>query len=463
MNSGKIEDQFLTALLEKCGAAEQRILVALSGGPDSVALLHLLVATQKLWQGQLFAAHINHKLRAAAEDDALFCSKLCEHLQIPFFTEKVDVRDFSANEKLSIETAARELRYETLDRILREQKCNLLALGHHADDQAETTLGNLLRGTGLRGLAGMPYKFGNRIRPLLGLSQNDLLDFLKEQQISYRKDESNLDTQFKRNKIRHKLLPYLQQEYNPQISDALNKLSQISNHAEDYLVSEAGKALQAMTIEETEFKIVLDIERFWSYFDILQKYALRLAIEKLTSNQIRPNYSDLERIETSLKTNKIGTQIPLHGKWEALIDREVIVFRATTAFNFDMHVEMDGFAEHKDGWKITATRIDSAGIDPRNQATRFSQFTDNTKIKGRIRVRSFRKGDFFYPLGLKGKKSISDYFTDRKVALYKRKEIPIVYCDTGIIWIVGHHLDERFKVTSHTNSIIKFEFKDKNL
>ncbi len=463
MDISQLQKTFLSTLVQKCAAKNERILVAFSGGPDSVVLLHLLAATKKHWQGELAAAHINHQLRADADADENFCRDMCARENIPFFSASVKVEKFSSSHKLSIETAARELRYQALNRILLEQKFTLLALGHHADDQAETVLGNLVRGTGLRGLAGMPFKYKNRIRPLLALHSDEILTWLKKCEIPYRIDKSNVDTRFRRNDIRHNLLPRLEREFNPQIRESLNKLAQISYDAETCLVHLAKDALQTLTIEENENKIVLDIERFWHYFVILQQYALRLAIEKISKNEIRPNFSDIERILTSLRTNKIGTQVPLHGKWEALIDRDVLVFRETASLDFNFRLKKGNAVRHKSGWQIQLSETLPAEIDPRNHATPFIQFVDHDKITGAIRVRNLRTGDKFYPLGLGGKKSISDYFTDRKVALHKRREIPIVACDDGIIWIAGYQLDERYKITGQTTAILKIEFKDKDL
>ena len=463
MKTCKIKKSFLDTLEKKCGASGKRILVALSGGPDSVALLHLLASTRENWRGELAAAHINHQLRPAANKDEKFCHALCEQLDIPLETVQIDVVNFAKAKKLSIETAARELRYRELNKIREKIEFDYLALGHHADDQAETVLGNLVRGTGLRGLAGMPYKYRNRIRPLLKFRSKEILEYLNEQDIEFRIDKTNVDTKFRRNDIRHNLLPQLERKFNPQIRDSLSRLAQISYDAETYLVHQAAVALQEMTIEETPHKIVLDIERFWHYFVVLQKYALRLAIEKISQKGLRPNYNDLERILTCLQANKIGMQVPLHGKWEALIDRDVLVIRETAAPEFNFELQIGSAVRHESGWQIQLSEQLPADIDPRKYATPYIQFIDHDKITGTIRVRNLQTGDYFYPLGLGGKKSVSDYFTDRKVPLHKRGDIPLVASGDEIIWVTGFHLDERYKISSQTTSILKLEFKDQDL
>lgn len=462
MNLDETVQTFLENLVRKCGAQGQRILVAFSGGPDSTALLDLLVTTSAAWGGEIVAAHIHHGLRNSANKDEAFCRRFCSDRAISLFVQHVDIRQYVHQEKVSVETAARELRYRALNRILVEQNCDLLALGHHKDDQAETVLGNLLRGTGLRGLAGMQFRTDKKIRPLLNLYQEEILRYLQAKHLAYCVDESNVDTKYKRNDIRHNLMPLLQKDYNPQIVDGLVKLSQISGEAEEYLMHQAAHAFYHIKTDESPTKIVLDIDGFRSYFGGLQKYILRLVIEKLTCNQVKPSFSDLDRIQAGLGKNKIGTLVPLHGKWEVLIEHDFLVFRPIAKIEFDLQIELGKETHHRSEWSITATEK-KPGFDFLKEAGQNCQFVDQNKIQGNIGIRNMRTGDSFYPLGVGGKKSISNYFTDKKIPQHKRAEIPIVYCDTGIIWIVGHHLDERFKITSQTTSIIQFEFKEKNL
>lgn len=308
MNLDALKQKFLNNLIEKCGAYSQRILVAFSGGPDSTALLHLLIRTREKWKGELVVVHVNHSLRQNASDDEAFCRQFCEGYNIPFITRKVNVLRHSKLQKLSIEMAARELRYKALFEVFEKEKCDAVALGHHRDDQVETVLGNIVRGTGLRGLTGMHFQKENKIRPLLDFQQVEILEYLGAENISYRVDESNFETAYKRNKLRHNLLPLLQQKYNPQIADALIKLSRLSHDAEEYIVTQAKEALDIIIIEKTHTKIVLDIDSLRHYFVVLQKYILRLVIEVLTKNQVIPSYSDLDRIYTCLHAKKMALE-----------------------------------------------------------------------------------------------------------------------------------------------------------
>src|SRR3989304_8936645 len=219
-----------------------RVIVACSGGPDSVALLHLLNQIKEKYDLKLFVAHINHKLRGQESDeDERFVKRLAQNLRLDSYARSFDVARIARKKKLSLEEAAREVRYEYLNKLALRLRATKISLGHNADDQAETVLMRLIRGTGALGLTGMSIVRGKIIRPLLQIKREEIEEFLKEQNLGSRIDSSNLRQDYLRNRIRLELLPHLKRNYNPKIIDTLNRTASILSAQEDYLEKETLK------------------------------------------------------------------------------------------------------------------------------------------------------------------------------------------------------------------------------
>ena len=460
VNMQELVGRFLECAVTDCRIKPGRILVAVSGGPDSVALLHLLDRCRSELKIEPIVGHVNHQLRREAPADAVYCEKLAQSLQLPFVTRTVDTKAVARARKLSIETAARELRYQALAEMAREMRCSDIAIGHSADDQAETVLFNLARGSGFRGLAGMPFRLGNRVRPLLRLRRTEILHFLKQQHISYRIDASNQNPNFQRNLIRHEVLPYLARCLNPNFAEHLLKISELGGLAESYFQEQAVQALQQIVKGRQQNKIILDIERFWRYFSIVRKYILRNVLEELSGRKIRPDFGMLSRVESLAATGTIGQRIALLQGWEFLIDHDGLVLWDGSRVEFDMAALPGTSIEYRPGQKLKIVKRIRSEVDYAAQADARNQYVDADKIAGEIRIRSVRPGDRFVPLGAGGTKKVLDVLADRKVPLHRRRETPLVVCETGIIWLVGQHLDERFKITEQTQTIYHLQIEE---
>ncbi len=455
-----IIQQVYETAVGQCRMRPGRVLVAVSSGPDSVALLHVLLELRERLAVQPVVAHVHHQLREAADGDLAFCRELAQEHHLPFVYRRVDVRALSQKSKMSLETAARQARYEALETMADEQKCHDIALGHTASDQAETVLANLARGSGLRGLAGMPYRLGRRVRPLLNLRRADILQFLEQRGIPFRTDESNFDTGFRRNQIRWQVLPYLKEHLNPEIEAILYQTALIHQEAEAFIQAEAERALERLVIRQRPRKIVLDIEAFWSYFTIIRKYILRNALERLSHRFIRPDFQLLARLESELAISEVGKRLAVREPWELLVDHDGLVIWDQSHITFHQEVPI-GQSVRIPG--VLTLRVCEEAVKPqnvKNLADNQNQFVDADQIDSPLILRNVRPGDRFQPLGLQGQRKVYDLLADRHVPLHVRPETPVLECKRGIIWVVGHRIDEKFKVTETTNRVLHLQFEE---
>ncbi|MCH9024288.1 MAG: tRNA lysidine(34) synthetase TilS [candidate division Zixibacteria bacterium] len=264
-------------------SAKDSVLIALSGGPDSVALLHILTRLKKSLSLNLNAIYINHGLRPrAAAKEELFCTALCQKFEVKLRIVAVDIKALSAGSKKGIEEAARDFRYEQFEKLAAELNCQKIALGHHFDDRVETILFRFLRGTGPAGLKGMPMSRGKIIRPLYNLTKQEILDYLKKQNLKYCIDKSNSKTEFRRNYIRNRLLPEIRAKLNPAVDRGIISLSEIISEEELYLEKIADKAYIKCVTRSPAGKLVLASERFAGYDLWVQRRVIRRCIAKVS-------------------------------------------------------------------------------------------------------------------------------------------------------------------------------------
>ncbi len=462
-NAGKILRVFLETASEKCDVRGGKILLAVSGGPDSVCLSHLTYLSMRALDIEPSIAHIDHNLRDDSEEDAQFCQRLANSLKFPFFLKKIDVNSYMRECQLSLETAARDLRHEALEALAKETGSDFIAFGHTLNDQAETVFHNIVRGGGLRGAAGIPYRYQKRVRPLLDIAKNDVLEFLHNNDVEYRIDETNTSLDFTRNRIRRVIFPVLENELNPAAQNALHRFSQAAQETELLLQMQAENAFDDLILEQSENKIVLDIERISTYFGVLRKYIIRHSLEVLSKRRIYLNYSILSRADALIADGRVGKRVYLAPPCELLIDHDGVVIRNRDARELNLECDFDAETALDERRSFLCLRIPAQKIDFTKNTTHLKQFVDADKVTGRIRLRNFAAGDRFFPLGAGGGKKVSDFFTDNKVPQHRKKEIPILECDAGIVWIVGHRIDERFKVTRQTKSLLQLEIKERRL
>jgi tRNA(Ile)-lysidine synthase len=454
-----------------------RVLVALSGGPDSVALVRLLRELEA--RGELAVAgvaHLNHRLRDAAGRDEQFCCAFASEMGLTFRSTEIDVRARAEALGTSLEDAGRQARYEWFERVAVELGAHVIATGHTLDDQAETFLLRLLRGAGPRGLAGIHPRAGRVIRPLLEIGRAELREYLAVLEQPFCEDETNRDLSIPRNRIRHELLPLLQRDYSPGISDVLAREAAIARLDEDRLGQEAIDLADSIVltdrtegIEEPE-TVTVDARALGIVHPALAVRVARLALNVLAPGRF-VGYEHVERLLELARHGSSGGALSLPGQ-HATRRGDAIVLRreAFQPFSNPFHVSLSIPGEvilEPQGWAVSATWecvTERPGSDPNFLGSGLGDASDHRDpLKVRVwgltpplAVRSRKPGDRFKPFGMGGQgKKLQDFLVDRKVARERRDSLPLVVDSADrIVWVVGESVAEDFRVTGPSQGVI---------
>jgi tRNA(Ile)-lysidine synthase len=436
-----------------------KILIAVSGGVDSTVLLDLFSHVKEKFALELQVIHINHGLRGSeSNSDADFVMEFARRYHLQCSQKSVDTRTYAISSKLSIEESARILRYRFFDDMLRATHFNKVATAHNADDQAETILDHLMRGSGIRGLAGIAMERDHYIRPLLNFSRHDIEHYASENKIKYRIDSSNWELKYKRNRIRHELIPYIKRQFNPKISQVLLRSGEIFRETENYLMSQAAEALQNCLRSTKSNEIVLHLPPFLSTISIIQQYIIFNILEKLGVQKNLVRYQSMDRILKLAQEGKSGNRVQIGEDWEAVISRDEFVFHQRVLENFTLEVKVDETYFLFRGEVTFRTEI----VEPSEKIPEFStnptvEYIDFDKIALPLYLRNPQKGDKFRPLNMRGEKKLSDFFIDEKVPNYLRGRVPVLECRDGIIWVCGYRIDDRYKISKNTKQILRIE------
>ena len=435
------------------------VLAGVSGGPDSVVLLHVLLELQAEYNLKLHAAHLNHMFRGEeAAGDARLVRSLCERFHVPCTTGEEDVPAFNLRGGFSAEEGARMVRYRFFSDLAKKIAATKVALGHHADDQAETVLLNLLRGSGLRGLGGMRPQRGLYIRPLLGVTRAEILQYAKRHELPSRTDSSNLETAFTRNHIRLELLPFLADNYNPRIVGNLNEMADVLRVENDYLEKITDDLFKNLVRAETD-RLSIEKESFAVLPPALQRRMLRRMYGELAGAGTALSYKTVSMMEVFLQDENSGKNLGLPREIVLKNKSAQIIFskpRITRHMVYNMLLEVPGRLTLPSQVSLRAEILATpARWREYRQAGQNEAYLDLTLVKLPLMVRSRRPGDAFYPLGLKGKKKIKDFFIAEKIPVEERNLIPLVADSDGqIVWIGGYRIDERYKISASTSAVL---------
>ncbi len=435
-------------------AAGDAVLVAVSGGPDSVALLLALgqLAPARGWR--LTAAHLHHGLRGAAADaDARFVTQLTRRLGVALITEKVDTQAEARRRKLSIETAGRRLRYQFLNRCAHRHGCRRIALGHHCNDNAELVLMNLIRGAGPLGLAAMPPVRDRRfIRPLLDVDRRRILAFLNAMGAAYREDETNRHLHHTRNWVRRVLLPLIAKRINPAVVAALNRTAAIIRDEEDWLASLTGDLFEQVVQSSEPQRVALHAAALARLHPAAQRRVLRHALERVYPDRHSIRHDHIEAISALAQVQAGPRRLHLPHRIEVVADaRSILLHRSTTplrqppppapAFCYEaagpgvLHlVELALTVEIS----IRQTPLPAMGLS----AGQWSAFFDMGAISFPLVVRSVVAGDHFRPLGAGGTQKVAKFLIDHKVPRSLRCTYPVVESNGKIVWLAGLRIAE---------------------
>ena len=454
--------------------AKDSVVIGLSGGPDSVALLHVLLKLAPRFSLRLGVAHLNHGLRRNESDkDAEFVASLAKKYDLPCYIQKKDVRKYRLENKLSLEEAARRVRYTFLNSIAETNRFNKIALGHHCNDNAELVLMNLFRGSGPLGLAGIPPVRATKIiRPLLKLKRSEIIDFLNNNGLKYVVDTTNKDPRYFRNRIRHHLMPLIEASYNPNIIETLNRLASIISSEEEWIEDVINPLFEKAVLSVQDDRVALSVSSLDEIHLAAQRRIIRKAIARIKKDLRRINFVHIDSAIRLLESGPAYKTLDLPDRIRIQRNGDVLTFSREKGTLRDLDVKFDqpeiGAFEYKIAkpesifikeinGHVEFIEIGIENLPDFSRTGRYTCFFDKDALSFPLILRNFRPGDRFKPLGVSGTQKLKKFFIDKKIPKKERAKCPILLCNGKIIWIIGHRIDEAVKVIPTTKNVLKVE------
>ena len=465
----RVLDYILTNKLVSPG---DKLVVAVSGGPDSVCLLYILLELREQLGVALHVAHLNHRLRGSdSAADAAYVAGLARRLGLPATIESRDVKAYCKTNRLSLEEAAREVRYSFLAQVARSVGAARIAVGHTADDHIETVLMHLLRGSGTRGLRGLlpvnRWRSGGLdltvIRPLLDVTRLDTAAYCRARRLRPRIDSSNLSVEPFRNRVRHFLIPELR-KYNPRVDEALRRTAAIAAADLDY-IDQAVDRLWPEIVREQDGGLIIDKKGLVALPPALKQHLLRRAVESVLGSLKDIEAGHIEDLLDVLEKpagRLIG--LPFGITLTVEYDRFVLAKDSVSLCPFpplesETALNIPGLTRLP-GWNIEAAVLSPSEVKfTEAKDTGFSAYFDFARTGRDLSVRSRRPGDRFQPLGMDGVKKLNRFMIDARVPRSWRRRVPVVVSPAQIVWVVGCRIDERVKVTGATSKVLRLVFR----
>lgn len=416
---------------------ESKILIAISGGLDSVVLAH--ICHNLKWNIAL--AHCNFNLRGEESDaDEDFVLQLADDLNLEVFIESFETGTYAKTNKLSIQMAARELRYNWFYELANQLKFDYILTAHHANDNLETFLINLSRGTGLDGLTGIPEINGSIVRPLLTFSREDIEAYAKRHNLKWREDNSNTSTKYLRNKLRHEVIPKLK-EANPQY---LQNFITTQQHLHE------AQCLVKDRIEAVSKRIVNPVSKTEIRFDIAEIQKMKNPPAYLYELLKAYNFTEWQDVNDLLNAQS-GKQV-FSSTHRILKDRTHLIVTEITS---EANNETIYISENDESVKTLLGDINFEMVKQIDELSNTAIYVDKDLLNFPLKVRQWQKGDYFYPFGMQGKKKLSKFFKDEKLSIFEKDQTLLLCSQNNIVWVINKRLDDRFKVTEQTAQILK--------
>lgn len=441
------------------------LLVAVSGGVDSVVLLDMLVCLSRKYGYSIAVVHFNHRLRGKeSEFDANFVRETCKRYDIACYIAWADVERFAEVQSMSLEQAGRELRYKFLEFVAYKRRSDAVLTAHTLNDSVETMLMNMLRGSGLSGLSGIPFQraFGEHtkiIRPVLGMKKTDMQEYAALRGLSWREDATNSQTVFRRNKIRNELVPLLEREYSSGIVDVLHRTSQIIMGADDLVRETVERVFPSLVVEEEmQPYIGLTISALRVHKRFLQTELVRRAVQRRFGLAL--GFDAVDRV-LSLLDAEPGIKLDVAKGVMAVRDRNMILIGSAPAVhNLNVRVEKNNHYDFG-GWRIFLEEIDRKNV--KFTADPAVEFIETRILPYRMTLRTWQPGDVFTPLGMKGTMKVSDYLTNSKISFFNRQNVLVLTAampeGEQIVWLCGLRLSEHFRLQPDAPKALRLEFR----
>jgi len=447
----------------------KRILLAISGGADSIALLHVMqaLASQGVITAELLCAHVNHQLRGAASDgDEAFVAREAAKLGLPVMTTAVDVKAYSKSHKLSIETAGRQVRLTWLGAMAREHRCAWIATGHQKDDNAETVLHRLHRGTGFRGLGGIrPSRSlgtdARLARPLLGCRRSEIVAYLQSKSLPWREDRTNTDCAYTRNYMRHRLLPALQSKSIDPLVETLAALATSASRLAQQVGEHAALAA-SRHVKFVDGEVVIDAKAMAALPEMVAVELIRLQLQALGSGERNLTQHHYRNILDLAQPRTVRRRLALPGGFLASREYEKLILRSQVLPGLSAvpiasaTLDIPGAIDYA-GYRIEARILDHDEIENtriKGNRNPFVEYLDMDRLEQPLMVRPRRRGDRFHPLGLAGEKKVGKFLTAARVPERQRGNVLVLEDRTQIVWVCPIRISDPVKVTEQTRHIL---------
>jgi tRNA(Ile)-lysidine synthase len=435
-----------------------RLVVGVSAGADSMVLLHVLNTYRQTFNLSLIVAYVNHGIRPKeSEEEAKFVQKECDRLQLAFECGTFDVREFQKVGGFSVQDAARRLRFHFFGQLLQKYGAQKIALGHHADDQVETVLLRLIRGAGLQGLKGiLPVREGKVIRPLLEVWRHEIETFAFQHSIPFLTDASNLKKDYLRNQLRLHLIPLLEKEYQPNLKQVLLRTSAILREENDYLEREAEKAYRNTVGAEGE-TLTFQYATYQSLhpaiqWRVLQKTLRNLYGEEREGLEVPQIFKKLQQSSPSFRL-ELPFGICMEKRYNTILLAKKKV-EDTPPFEIELSSPGRTFVKEI-GKEVMVEEMSVEERYPIYKTSPDTAFLDYQALQFPLRIRNFRPGDRFKPLGVKGTQKLKEFFIDHKIPRFERPKIPLLISGKRIVWVIGYRIDEGARIGNKTKKIVK--------
>lgn len=450
--------------------SKDRMVVGVSGGPDSVCLLHVLYQLREGMDLGLIAVHVNHMLRGqeSLEDEA-FVEDLCAKLDIELITRRIDIEKLAKERRLSLEETGRIERYRLFDAAADSINAQRIAVAHNKNDQAETVLMNIIRGAGLDGLKGMDYIRGRIIRPLLGIERTEIEEYCRNYSLNPRIDSSNLKDIYTRNRVRLNLIPYINKQFSADIVNNISKMADLVRDDGDFIEQQIDAIYNKAEIKRDDQEILLNLQDLKECHIAAKRRIIRNSIKKIRGNIKGIANIHIDSIIDLVENGGTGSMLHLPDRVRALKSYETLKIclhrceKEDLYFNEKVNIPGTTVINEISG-KIEASLIYASAVafnikDFTNISDKgMVQFFDYNKLKEGIYLRNRRDGDIFKPFKSNGTKKLKKIFIDKKIPVETRNQIPLISKDKEIVWIIGYKISDKFIVTENTKIILKLSY-----
>lgn len=462
----QVKNDILAQNLLKPGA---KVIIGVSGGADSVCLLKVLSDLKNELKIELLVVHINHGLRGyEANNDQKYVEKLCQDWLIPLKIYFVDIKKLATKLGISEEEAGRIARYKIFANVLKMISGDYIAVAHNREDQAETVMMNILRGSGIDGLCGMPVKRGEIIRPLLNVSRADIEKYLEENKIFYCTDSTNKGVEYTRNRIRNELFPKIEELFDVNPANQLIRLSKLIEDDRDFLENEARKSYYEILLSDSD-SLELSLPGLVSLSNAIRKRIIRIAWERISNSRKNIEAIHVDQIITLCQNNRTGKVVHLPKGFSVSISYDRLIFakggkKNSKSYSYPVKREGLTVVEEANGALESCVLSKEEYLEKNqneNKENSLIQFFDLDKLKNGVEIRSRKEGDRIRPytttVGVKGftvgDKKLKDYFIDKKIPRQQRDKIPLIASGNRVVWIVGMRTSEEFRAREETKNI----------